>query len=254
MFSAAFFNGCSEDPALSAYDRAEKALSEGDYAGALEKYSYVANNFHSSPYGPKSRYRIGFIYNRHLRENEKALEAYKTLYYLYPESSEAVLARQEIAKLYSRGGEHSRAVGEYQRLLEERPGEADKFLYQIAMEYIKMNDFRQARIELTELLSRTSNRNLIPKIHYQIANTYYIEGDLFRAVTAYDEVISRFPESQFSIEAGFGKGKAFEESGKLKEALQAYKSIENEYPDREVLKNRINLIESGLGNEAGRGM
>ena len=105
-----------------------------------------------------------------------------------------------------------------------------------------MNDLRQARVELKELLS-SSMPGRIPQIKFDIANTYYIEGDLKEAVSWYDAVISAAPDGRLNMEARFGKAKALEEAGRLNEALTIYRALSGKYPNQEALRTRMEWIE-----------
>lgn len=252
LLGAPLLSGCAVDPAQREFERAERLLSEGSYREAIDQYSYVVSRFGGSAYAPRSQYKIGVIYDRNLSDEKKALNAYSALFFMYPASAEAALARHDVAKIYSRKGEYRKAVEEYQKLLEERPGEQEKVQYLIAMEYVKMNDFRQARIELTELLDKVSNPAVAPKILFQIANTYYIEGKMQKALSGYDEIISKYPETDAAIDARFGKAKALDEEGRLEEALSILRGLEGQYPNSEALNKSIELIEKRLKENQGQ--
>lgn len=253
LLSAPVFQGCTFDRAQKAFERGEKRLSEGEYGKAIEEYSYVAADFQESPYAPKSLYKITFIYNHHLGDVKGAREAYSRLIVMFPDSPEALEARQDMAAMYSGAGEHRRAIEEYQRLMEDLPEARAKYQYMIAMEYVMMNEFRQARVELVELLDVINNPNLSPVIRYEIANTYYIGGNMDEAIKRYDEIIARFPEHKIIVEVRFAKARALNEEGRLSDALAILKSLDGQYPNAEALKKHIELIEGKLYKERRKG-
>jgi len=246
FLTAVLLASCFSDPARPVFEAAERDLGAGAFHEAISGYAYVASEFPSSSYAPKSQYMVASIYNRHLSDPASALRAYSTLISVFPRSREAWLAKEDMARLYSRMGDHWKAVDAFQALLETRPGERDKFLYLIAMEYVMMDDFRQARVELVELLDAASDARLIPEIMYRIAETYYIEGSLEKAMEAFDELISRYPENRFSLEARLGKARALTEIGSLTEALGILKGLEDEYTNREAIRTQIASIEKLL--------
>jgi TolA-binding protein len=250
-----FLYGCGAPAEQEIFDDAERLLSEGQYLAAVEGYSRVVELFPESPYLTQSQYKIGFIYSRYLYDVSRAMEAYSTLLYMYPSSPEVSPARQDRARIFSSLGNHLNAIEEYQWLLDNGPGEnRDRFQYNLAMEYLKMSEFGQARIELEELLNAVPSTPLLPEVHYQLANIYYLEGNLEEAEKAYDEIISKFQGQRVSLEARLGKAAALEEAGKLKEALALLKELEEEYPNREAVRIRITSTEERLkkGPRTGR--
>lgn len=246
MAQASFLQGCSLDRAHKAYESGERLLGDGDYTGAIAEYSSVVSGFPSSEWAPKSQYKIVFIFNHHIGDMNGAREAYARLLVLYPGSEEAFLGRQDMAQAWSRKGEHRKAIEEYQRIIMERPGTRRTFQYRIALEYVMMNEFRQARIELVELLDVITNPNLAPLIRYEIANTYYIEGSMDEAIKRYDEIIERYPGHSVAVEARLGKAKALDEAGRLNEALDILNGLVGEYPDKEAIETRIRWIQKRL--------
>jgi tetratricopeptide (TPR) repeat protein len=220
--AAVTFAGCGASEEVRMFEEAERLLSEGRYLPAVEAYSSLINAFPGSPHVPGCQYKIAFIHNMYLDDLTGAMNAYSTLLYMFPKSPEAVRARADRARIFSGLGDHMGAIEEYQWLLENGPDDkGDGFRYDLAMEYIKINDFGQARFELEELLTE-------------------------QAIEAYDEVVSRFIGQPVSLEARFSKAVVLEEAGRLKEALKLLKELEDEYPNREAVKIRISSTEERL--------
>ena len=238
--------GCASESAKERFEEAEASLSEGRFYEAMEKYSYVADNFQDTPYAPRSLYRVAFIYNRHLKDRREAVNSYYRLYSIHPTSPESMLARKDLAEIYSESGDHAKAVEQYQWLLEKSPGEGEHYKYLIAMEYLKMTDLRQARVELKELLEFARDPDITAKAHFQRANTYYIEGDLARAIEGFRETERKFPDHEVALQALFNMAKALEESGRLKEALAVLEGIKDTYPNKPAVESSIEWIEKRL--------
>lgn len=239
-------SGCSEDQASRHFEKAETLLSNGDYVEALSKYNYVVNNFRESPYAPSSQYRIAFILYRHMNDTKAAMDAYYLLFNVYPGSPEVPRAREDMAEIYSRMGEHTKALGEYELLLKHQPADWAKFKRLIALEYLRMNDLRQARVELNELISAVWDKTIASEAYLNLAETYYIEGDVKKALSIYDKVISEYPKEKNSISAKFSKAKALEEMGNLEEALALYKEVLESYPNKAAVNMRIEAVEKRL--------
>ncbi len=220
--------GCSADPAEQVFNKAEKSLGLGAHLEAISQYSYVLGKYPASQLAPMSQYRIAYIYNKHLNDKKKALEAYSTLLLMYPSSAQTLDALSDMATIYSSSGDHAKAIEFYQRLLKERREGRDEVQYLIAMEYILLNDFKQARIELMELLKSGARTGLTPNVYVQIANVYYIEGRHNEAIEWYGKAISGFPDTDAGSEARLGVARALNESGRPLEALEALKAIESQ--------------------------
>ncbi len=238
------FTACSQDPALSAYEKAEDLFGKMAYTKAIKSYSSIVNKYPESPYAPASQYKIGLIHNLYSEDIQKAMNAYTTLILLYPKSPEVMLARQDMADIYIRMGNYRKAIGEYQWLINNTVGERrDSFQYQIAMIYLKLTDIKQARIEFEEILKKSPGSPLAPQVYYQIANTYYLEGDYKSAVNAYEKVVSLYPAGPYAQEAMLWKAICIEETGNLTEAMSLYRELEKSHPNPDVIKLRINGIE-----------
>ncbi|MBI5587799.1 MAG: tetratricopeptide repeat protein, partial [Deltaproteobacteria bacterium] len=148
-------------------------------------------------------------------------------------------------------GEYSRAVEEYQALLEHSPEGAEKVRFLVAMEYVKMNDLKQARVELNELLKNAVAGELIQQVKYQIANTYYLEGDTEEALKRFAGVIKEYPESPIAFEALFARARVYDEQGRLAEALDILKGLEGKYPNKDALKTAVEWTQKRLDTDPG---
>lgn len=239
------FAGCSQDPAMPAYEKAEELFSQRAYTKAINSYSNIVNKYPESPYAPASQYKIGLINHLYMADIRKAMNAYATLMLLYPDSKEVALARSDLADIYIHKGDYRKALGEYQWLVKNTGGaKRDNFQYQIAMAYLKLTDIKQARIELQEVIKSSLNSPLGPKVYYEIANTYYLEAHYKEAIKAYELVASLYPNSQYAYEAQLGKAVCIEETGNLAEAVELYKELEKSYPNPGVIKIRLDAIEA----------
>ena len=250
IISAALL-GCSADPAEQIFNKAEKSLGLGSHLEAISQYSYVLGKYPASQLAPMSQYRIAYIYNRHLNDKKKALEAYSTLLLMYPASATAQDAISDMAAIYSQANDHTKAIEFYQRLLKERREGKDEVQYLIAMEYIFLNDFKQARIELMELLKSGARTNLTPNVYVQIANVYYIEGQHNEAIEWYGKAISGFPDTDAGSEARLGVARSLNESGRPLESLEALKAIESQagHKNKESARALAETIEKRLSEE-----
>ena len=256
VLSLVLFIGCSRNNAKARFETAEASLGNGEFTRAIEEYRLVANTFGATAYGPVSLYKIASIYSTHLNDKPRAVEAYYTLYSIYPESAEAIEARESMAIIYSEAGNHAKAVNEYQWVLEKRPDSREHYRYLIAMEYLQMNDFRQTRLELRDLLDSLNvpdppplggpHYELIVKIYYQTANSYYLESNNIEAIKAYDELISKYPQHPLSLEARLNKAHILIDDAVFEPALEILTALADEYPNKETIDSMIKLTRKRL--------
>ncbi len=118
--------------------------------------------------------------------------------------------------------------------------------YKIAEEYISLNDFIQARVELKELIREIPETPLMPEARYLMAATYYLEGSYDEAIAEYDRFVANYPDHRLSLDAKLAKATALDESGRLKDALSLLSQLKLEYVDDEVVKLRIESAEERL--------
>ena len=229
------------------FERAESALSRGEYKKAVELYAEFVALHPESSLAPESIYKKAYVYKNMLGDKQSAMDSYATLLDLYPASEQVFLAREDLAVIHSSMDEDRLAIAEYAWLIENGPrAKRSGYHYEIAMKYVKRNDFDQARIEFEELLKLEPSKDFIPKAYFQIATTYYLEGRLDDAIKGYDVVIGNFTDNPLYVEAKFSKGTALQERGSLKEALKIFKELMGEYPNQELLKIRIEATEERI--------
>jgi TolA-binding protein len=234
---------CSKDEESTIFERAEKLLGDGDYVLALETYNHLADKYPESVYAPTSKYKVGLIHNLYMGNQQRALDTYLSLILMYPESRDIALARKDIAEIYSKNGDHRRAIGEYQWFIENSTGtERDDFRYRIAMEYQKLSDFKQAIIEIQEILKDSPSTPIAPKLYYQIATNQYLDGNLNEAIDIYDRLVFLYPDNHLSLEARLGKAVAMEEQDRLIEAKEILMSLEAVYPNKDAIKVRLSWV------------
>jgi len=239
--------GCGRGGGASeTYMEAEELLGRGKFLIAIEKYDSVARDYAETPFAPKSLYKQALIYNRFLKERQRAIEAYFKLLSLYPESDEAYAARRDLAAVYSASGDHTKAVEQYQWLLDSgrEPAKEEDYRYTIALEYFRMNDFEQAKAELKELLAMASKKDIIAKALLLQGDTFYITGDLAGAMKTYEEIISRFAGKPPELRARFNLARTLEESDREDEALKMLEGLRGRYPNKDALERSISGIKA----------
>ncbi len=239
--------GCTRGGgAAGTYMEAEELLGRGKFLLAIEKYDSVARDFEATPFAPRSLYKKAMIYNRFLKDRKRAIEAYYKLLSVYPESNEAYSSRRDLAAIYSAMGDHTKAVEQFQWILDSgrEPSKEEDYRYTIALEYFRMNDFEQAGAELKELLSMATRKEIIAEALLLQGDTFYITGDLAGAMKTYEEINSRFSGESPATRARFNLAKALEETDREDEALVILEELKGTYPNKDALERTIKGIEA----------
>ncbi len=240
---------CTEKKVADLFEASNNLLASGRYEEAISTYSRIVSEYPSTPYAPKSLYKIGVIKNIFLNQYVEAIDTFKRLLFLYPESDEAIKAQKDIADIYmERLKNYEMAVLEYQRLIKrykELGINKDKIpdiRYRIGTAYMKMGDLEQARIEFEGILTDHPTTPMAPDIFIAIGDTYFLEGRLDDAIKTYQKVVDDHKEGSYNIEARFKIAVSLEEKGELRAALKRYKELIGIYPNQDVLKLKIKGI------------
>jgi len=241
--------GCGgSDRAPKSYMEAENLLGRGKFLLALDKYDTVAREYETTPFASKSLYKKALIYNRFLKDKKRAVDAYYQVLSVYPESIEAYKSRIDLAGIYSSVGNHTKAVEQYQWIVDSgrEPNKEEDYRYTIALEYFKMNDFKQAEAELKELLSMAHKKDITAEALLLRGDTLYITGQILEAIKVFEEIVSRFKEEPIALRARFNMAKALEDSDREDEALALLESLKGSYPNKDVLSRTIKGIKTRM--------
>ena len=245
LFSA--LPGCGNQSAEEDFMEAEVLVSKGEYRRALDAYTLITEKYPASPYTPRSILKTARLMDRYLDDETGAGHLYAELFYSYPDSEVLFEAATDLGAIHSRRGDHPKAIEQYQWIVDRigRP-ERDSYKLLITGEYIEMNDFIQARIELADLMEERPETGLADKVLYRTALTYYLEGELDEAIDAFDRIIEEYPTESLAIEARLYKALALEESGSLAEARDQLKALKDDYPNPRAIEARVAAIEKRI--------
>ncbi|MBE9531366.1 MAG: tetratricopeptide repeat protein [Proteobacteria bacterium] len=247
--------GCGKDPAMRLFSEAEVQLSRGEYIEAITTHTRVLKKYPDTELAPQSLFKIAHIYYHYLDNIKMAMKTYDELAFLYPESATLMDAAMERGEIYSTLGKHWKAVEEYEWLLTNgAPKENNRYQYLIAMEYFKMNDFKQARIEFAEIKDTDNEAGLAPEILFRIATSYYLEKNLTKSLEAYKEVIRKFPKDKLAFQSSINIAQVYSDAGRLKEAKELLTKLKTDSDTKEndLIDIRIALIEERIKNPTRR--
>jgi len=250
LISASF--GCkrvSREEEKLFYD-AERHLAASDYATAIEKFSVFVDKYPDSQLAAASQYKTGYINYKFLKRPKDALKAYAVLLYVYPDSSYVINAREDRAAIFSDGDNHRQAVEEYIWLVKAGPeSNAARYRFELANEYMGVGDFKQARIELDDLLKKRPSSEYTERAHFLIAMTYFMGGEYLEAANSFDYVMKKYAGQPVAMEAKLEKASSLIAGGYLGEAMKLLKELEKEYPNKSIVRIKMVAVEERMKSE-----
>lgn len=88
-----------------------------DYDKAIEEYNLVLSNYPNNSLSARVLYRIGTIYVKKTGEPDKAMKVYNQLIKEFPDSSEFSMANYQLATIYCSEGKYRKAISAYENVL-----------------------------------------------------------------------------------------------------------------------------------------
>lgn len=222
-------------------EQAERALARGHHEQALR---YLQRVYQDSPaLAPEAMLRAGRLMNRYLGQQREAILLFLHLEERFPNSPQVVPALRETARIYHyRLEDMGRAIATLQRLQELLPAEADRFQYDIADAYFRLDNPEQARIEFDLLLKRWPQSSRAAEAGLRIGLIYSLEGKGRQAEEAFQRVIDAYPDSSFALEAQLGLAGQAEERGDLVAAAAILQDLQGRYQPEERLQQRLQQV------------
>jgi TolA-binding protein len=222
--------------------------SLGRMSAALQEYGVLVRNYPAAEEAPDALYRIARIWHYDLEDLQRALLTYLQLERDYPASSHVQSVRESVAQILKYDlRDDMQAIGYYQRLIEEQAGTSDRYRYEIADSYFRLENYPQARIELENLLAEHPDSALIEEGLHRKATILTMENRAVEAQQDWLRLIEQFPHSSYVSQARFNLARLLEEQGKLEEALEAYQQLED-FPRPRVLEEKIHHLLQRLAN------
>lgn len=222
--------------------------SLGRIPEALHGYGVLVRDYPGAEEAPEALYRIARIWQYDREDPQRALLTYLQLERDFPASSHVQGARESVAQILKYDlRDDMQAIGYYQRLIEDQAGTPDRYRYEIADSYFRLENYPQARIELENLLAEHPGSALIEEGLHRKATILTLENRAVEAQQDWLRLIEQFPHSSYVSQARFNLARLLEEEGKLQEALEAYQQLED-FPRPRVLEEKIRHLLQRLAN------
>jgi tetratricopeptide (TPR) repeat protein len=234
--------GCSERRQGRLIQEAEAKTDKSSYREAAEILKRAVALNPESRTAVKALYKLGFVQETYLRDFDGALFNYNEFIRLSRDPVAAYEVQKRVASLYlDQTNDPDKAVEMYRKLLRLSPEtlEGDQFQLRMGQAYFRMNDFEKAREEYQGLIDRFPKSHLGARARYEIGNAYYMEGRYEIALEALKQVVRFHPQSEFVLESQFLTAQCLEHLDKFSNALQVYESIADRYRPEGVIQMRI---------------
>ncbi|SHJ50074.1 Tetratricopeptide repeat-containing protein [Malonomonas rubra DSM 5091] len=228
------------------FDKALELESRGKIDAAQEKFRSIFTSYPQSDLAPVALLRSGKIWHYDKRQEQRALLEYLQLEHDYSGHSEVREAQLSAAKIIKHSlRDYSRAIGFYQRLLDQSTVDRDQLYYEIADCYFRLDNYSQARIELETLLEEYPQTSLLADVLYRKGSLLLLENKLEAARQDWQQLIEQFPENKQSIQARFNLAQLLEEGERLQEALKMYQELQD-FPRPALLQEKIEHLKKRI--------
>ena len=228
------------------FNQAEKQESSGQILAAHKIYQQIHQQYPLAAIAPAALLRSASIWQHDRQQDQQALLVYLQLEQRYPDSLLVQIAREKAARIVKYSlRDYSRAIEFYQRLLDSSIADQDKYLYEIADCYFRLDNYSQALIELESLQQQYPHTSLLPDLLYRKGGLYLLEKRPAEARKDWQRLIEQLPESPYQLQARFNLAKLLEEENLLEEALQQYQQL-TEFPQPLILEEKIEHLKKRI--------
>ena len=227
-------------------DSAEARWKQGDYLGAVQAYEQLTIEYPKSPFVNEAYMGIGTIEYLYLKNNPKAVEAFRKVVTDDPGGALALKAQRTLAEIYqNKYGDYRRAIVEYQNLLDNTRNRSvgEEVQYLIGDVYFEQGEFDQARNEWDQLIKQSPKSEWADNAMFRTGSSLYLQNRYSEALTTYLETANKYPDSDVLLELRFWTAGCLEEMERTEEALAIYREIEKSYPTPKVIAFKIKRIE-----------
>lgn len=225
-------------------DQAQSAWDNKDYEGATKFYEEFLNKESLSDRGAEARFRVAAIYQRDLRQFDKAIRHYIYLLQDFPKNEHAYQARVRLAECYAIVGKRREAVSEYESVLAftQDAKEKRKIRLSIAEQYDSMKDLGQAVAEYKKVTNDSGYDDLSERALINIAGIRALRNEYDDAAPAYKTIISNTKDAAIRRMAYLGLADCYLRMSQFDIAVETLKNTppDPRYPDD--INKRIEIV------------
>lgn len=227
-------------------EQAIEAESLGRFEAAQQRYQEINRDYPLTSIAAAALLRLGRLLQYDLNQPRRALTVYLRLERDYPATQQALQARSEAARIVKGVlRDYPQAIAAYQRLLQDHPEEGDRYLFEIADCYFRLESYAQARIELDQLLQEYPQSHLGAAALDRQAGMLLLEKQIAEARQHWQRLIENYPASRYRPRAEFNLAKSLENEERLQEALEQYQAIKD-FAHPALLQEKIESLQQRI--------
>lgn len=245
VVAAALAGAACTGSAADAYSKGIQRWNDGQLLEAVDTLRVITRTYPESDYAPKALLKVAEIQAYDLRRYDDAEENYRLFLKLYPQSSQAVAALEDLtALLYEKKADYLGAINECQRYIDSFPNAPKVPLMhqRIVNSYLQLRNYEQARVEAGIFLRKFPNDPRADEVAYEIVRSYFLESKPDKAADEAKRALVARPASTYAARTRFLLAAALEDSDRLAEALEAYKAARPGHPDPEIVDKKIAAV------------
>lgn len=218
------------------FDEVSSLLKERRYQDAANKLADIVNETKDIETLSRCYNQLGEIYYNYTQQYPEALKAYEKILGMKSDGlplAEIFLAYIKISDVYSRMGDHSKAIHSLRTLISMAP--EGHFVHKIGSQ--KIRDIRNALKDIMfqkEIIRTYKNTPLDAVAQFQIAELYRTHSQLNqpdRAIEAYQQLLNRHPNNKLAAEAQWRIAHIRHTVlHQVPLAIEAYRKVINNYP------------------------
>ena len=235
---------CRTDPQLVEFRKGEKYIKEEKVIEALSYYER-AMSIKESPLSLEAARKASQLSYFHLKNFRKTLDFYRYLVLHSDSEKERISFQEKIVNVYfDKLADYKSALSEIHRLL-EMPHTAEKKMeygLKTAKSYFYLGDFKQALVEVENLLSGKLS-------HPHKFATMSLKGDIYltakklqKAIGVYRKLQRDFPQQVNREKIGLNIAFCYEELDELDLAIEELKKVQEMTPKPELIAMKIKRL------------
>ncbi len=175
-------------------DQAETSWRKGNYEEAIQANQDLYQRDGHGKYAARALLNIGNIYYLNLRQLKGAIEFYDKLTQEFPDTPEALLARRQLASIYTNEEvirDLDQAIAQYDRLLDSNNlADRAEIEFQRADAYFKKGEYGRALRALSSLEESGISGRLAAQVALKIGDIYQVEKRFSEAIEPFRRVLA----------------------------------------------------------------
>jgi len=225
-------------------DSAQAAWDKADYAAAADYYEQFLKESPGSDKAEFARLRVATIYQRDLKQYDRAIEHYIHFIEEFPKSPDIVQARVQLGDCYGMTRKYREAISEYEGVLPKisDKNERRRLRLNIADMYFDLNDRGQALAEYQKVVAGAPYDSLTERAFLRIGGIRLLRDEYEDAIPAYQTVATYTKDPMIRRAARFGMTDCYVRTLQYDLAIRTLEATESDPKSPGYIQRRIASI------------